>query len=573
MKDVNTILKEEYIKYGAKHISIRAKKLGLKDEIINHTSNLPEYSTLAQRIYHIINDIPQVPQVELCDCGNFKKFESITKGYRPTCGKGCSSIKQIQRKKSKEYQNSLIKEKRDEINQKRKNTRLARYGNEYQTPKQKERHEKFYSKKENIENQNKKQRETMQRKYGVSHIMHLPETKKKIQSTMQERHGVNNALQLEHTREKLSEVTKTFEYKQKIRESQLEAGFKKFQERLQNSGYELLDDEYKGTTSQVYRFQHNCGHEFEKLVNSTAAVPICRKCYPINSFKSNQEQEIFEFVKDYFDDAIQSNRNLIKPQELDIYIPSKNIAIEFCGLLWHSESFGGKDKWYHFNKWEKCKDKGIRLITIWDSEWINKQEIVKNRLKYILNINENETVGARECSIKEIDTAIAKNFCEKYHLHGYNNSSVKLGAFYEDELVGVMTFGKRKITGGISEWEIMRFCTSCNVVGLASRFVGKFKKDYHPEKLISYSDNRWDTGKVYENIGFVQTNKSEPNYWYSSNYHGLEHRYKFRKKRLIEQGADSSLTEKEIMVSLGYDRVWDCGVRRWELDLSKKEWI
>ena len=72
---------------------------------------------------------------------------------------------------------------------------------------------------------------------------------------------------------------------------------------------------------------------------------------------------------------MQNCRNIIAPLEIDIFIPSKNIAIEYDGLYWHSSNkFSGRtiEKKYHLNKTEQCLKKGIKLIHIFENEWILK---------------------------------------------------------------------------------------------------------------------------------------------------------------------------------------------------------
>lgn len=63
---------------------------------------------------------------------------------------------------------------------------------------------------------------------------------------------------------------------------------------------------------------------------------------------------------------IQHDRNVLNGQELDFYIPSKKLAIEFNGNYWHSDL--KKEKKYHFNKSKLADSKGIRLIHIWEYE-------------------------------------------------------------------------------------------------------------------------------------------------------------------------------------------------------------
>ena len=108
----------------------------------------------------------------------------------------------------------------------------------------------------------------------------------------------------------------------------------------------------------------------------------CSKC--ANKL-SNGENELFEFIKTICNDAIQRERNIISPYELDIYIPSKRIAIEYNGITWHSEKFKGNDaKTYHLMKTNLCKEKEIKLIHLFEDEWLEKKEIVKSMLTEIL---------------------------------------------------------------------------------------------------------------------------------------------------------------------------------------------
>ncbi|MFW6172642.1 MAG: hypothetical protein ACOC5T_02755, partial [Elusimicrobiota bacterium] len=225
-----------------------------------------------------------------------------------------------------------------------------------------------------------------------------------------------------------------------------------------------------------------------------------------------------------------------------------------------------KDKKYHLKKLERCQEEGYRLIQIFEDEWINRQDIVKNRLRHILY--KTKPIYARKCIIKEIDTKTASNFVNKTHIQGYTGSSVKLGAFYNDEIVAVMTFAKLSISKGSknkdNQWELSRFCCSVPIVGIASKMLEYFKRNFSWNKIISYSDRRWNTGNLYESIGFKFTSYTKPNYWYfkigeSKRYH----RFNFRKDKLIGEG-----TEWEIMQKNGYDRIWDCGNAKYVIKQS-----
>ncbi len=83
---------------------------------------------------------------------------------------------------------------------------------------------------------------------------------------------------------------------------------------------------------------------------------------------SHPEQEIFNYVQSIYDGEVLTHvRNVIPPQELDIYIPGAQVAIEFNGQYYHSD-IAGTDKYYHLNKSIKCANKGIHLIHIYEWE-------------------------------------------------------------------------------------------------------------------------------------------------------------------------------------------------------------
>ena len=246
------------------------------------------------------------------------------------------------------------------------------------------------------------------------------------------------------------------------------------------------------------------------------------------------------------------------------YIPNKKLAIEYNGLYWHSE-LNNTNKNYHLNKTKLCENKDIRLIHIFEDEWNNKQQIVKNRLKYILKLIPYK-IFARKCIIKEINSQLKDKFLNKYHIQGTDKSNIRLGAFYKNRLVAVMTFGKRRIALGSKNknnfYELIRFCTisNFNIIGIAGKLLKYFKNKYKPKNIISYADRRWSQGNLYKQLGFKLDHISPPNYWYIKN--GIRiHRFNFRKNVLKDKLNifDMELSEWENMKNNDYDRIWDCG--------------
>jgi hypothetical protein len=290
-----------------------------------------------------------------------------------------------------------------------------------------------------------------------------------------------------------------------------------------------------------------------------------------HTYISKPQEEISKFIKEELNiQNILSNKSILNGVEIDIFIESLNIGIEYNGLYWHSEKMG-KHKYYHLNKTIKSENNNIRLIHIFEDEWKFKKDIVKNRLRNILNKN-NDKLYARNCVIKEIDNNLKNEYLLNNHIQGSDKSKIKLGAFIDSNLVGVITFSNlRKVNGSINLdnniYELLRF-SSNNVIGLASKFLKYFIRNYNPKKIITYADRRWTpiaSFSVYEKIGFKLIKETKPNYWYTKDYKRREHRFNYRKDILVSKNYDINKTEFEIMNELGYDKIWDCGSFKYEL--------
>lgn len=306
--------------------------------------------------------------------------------------------------------------------------------------------------------------------------------------------------------------------------------------------------------------------EFYQTPNNHLKGEDCPKCS--NTGPSRSEQEVYSYINNIIS-AEQSNRNILKGKELDIYIPSKKLAIEFNGLYWHSDEF--KKDTYHINKTKQCEKENINLIHIFEDEWSNKKEIVKSRLSNILGNTLNK-IYARKTEIKQVPTSQAMQFLEESHIQGKVGGKVKLGLYYDNELVSLMTFGKlRKNLGSNHKdghWELLRFCNKLNttVVGGFSKLLKHFQKSFKWVNIVSYADLRWSQGNVYFKNGFQEEGRSFPSYFYFNTKEKVRKtRFKFRKSELVKQGFDPNKTERQIMKERGFLRIYDCGTIKFKL--------
>ena len=261
----------------------------------------------------------------------------------------------------------------------------------------------------------------------------------------------------------------------------------------------------------------------------------------------------------------QHNREILNGMEIDIFIPPLKLGIEYNGLRWHSEEFG-KDHRYHLDKLNKCNEKGIKLIQIFEDEWINHREICESKLKQICGLNTNPKIYARKCEIREITNKNeAYEFLDKNHIQGRTGFTIALGTYYNNELVGVMTFKKEKE----GYWDLNRFATDINhqCIGIGGKLFKYFIRNYDYQEIKSFADRRWTTdptNNLYTKLGFAFDSFVPPTYWYyNPKISRIErfHKFGFRKQHLHKQyGLPLTMTEREMTETLGYTRIWDCGL-------------
>lgn len=318
-----------------------------------------------------------------------------------------------------------------------------------------------------------------------------------------------------------------------------------------------------------------CGETYTQYHNSYF---VCRKCNP--RIRSQYEEEIIEFLNKYFpnEGIVRNFRKVFcGKSEIDIYIPSKNVGIEFNGLYWHSEISGGKDKYYHINKTKICEQENIRLIQIFEDDWVKNKNLIKKKILHILGMSySSKKIYARQCQIKLIPKKEKSEFLQFNHIQGDDKSSIALGCYQNDKLVSVMTFGKMSIVKGSKksdpgEYELNRFCSDNDFIciGMFGKLLKYFIKNFHPTRIITYADLAWSskTQNIYTSYNFKYNGNTTPGYWYTNDYKHRIHRFQFTKQKLVKMGHDSKKTEWEIMKKLGYDRIWDCGHLKYELSL------
>ena len=289
-------------------------------------------------------------------------------------------------------------------------------------------------------------------------------------------------------------------------------------ERLSGTNLEIIGD---WDAHYITLRCNDCGTEFEHtkqmLTESKFKETLCAVCNPRDIKRSKGEIAVFEYVKSICPDAIRTYYGL-GCGELDIFVPSKNVSIEYNGLYYHSDDVlmnSGKSATADRVKYDQVLGQGVRPIVIFEDEWVNTPELVKSRLKHILGETSHK-IYARKCEVKEISSKEASAFVKQHHIQGVGRSNVRMGMFHNEELIAVMSFSKSNISRKVYEWELNRFCmkSGISVVGGASKLFKGFIRLYDPHTIVSYADRRWSIGNVYEKLGFDFSHVTVPNYWY-----------------------------------------------------------
>ena len=544
----------------------------VKEWVITQTS---QYTTknIMESVFIIFNgDQP------MCEFNKPLQFNTFDLGYRKGCilGNKCKCVANIrmtglkltlQRKYGVDNANLI-----PGVAEKRKNTMLANLGTPFASQSEivKEKHKITCSKKSAAENALTLQRRTQTYldTYGVEHHMKLKSQQEKLFSTNLKKYNASVPMQNVDIRAKVSETyrNKSQLQKEQIRQKSQQTLLEKYgvdtasRVGIPQSILDILDSREKlsdaiigKTRSQVIKTLGIAGHTLYLYARNYDIHNLFTK-----DVSSKPENEINEYVKSLGLDTEIGNRTILNGKEVDIFIPELNIAIEHNGLYYHGER-SGRGKYYHYDKYKMCADNGITLITIFGDEWQYNNDKVKNRLAHILK-KTSMHIYARKCHIEEISTSQASVFVNTYHLQGAIPASINLGLFHRDELVSVMNFSKARYNKKY-EYEILRFCSSANVVGGASKLFKYFINTYDPRSVLSYSDNRWGHGKVYENLGMLKE-KETIGFFYSDNNHRYN-RTKFQKHKLVAEGHDPTLSARSIMQQKKYDIIWDCGQSLW----------
>lgn len=397
-------------------------------------------------------------------------------------------------------------------------------------------------------------------KYGVSTFLSTKESQEKAKAAIQEKYGVDNVFQLDSIKAK-SRETKCIKYgnpnfvnPQKTKLTKLD--------RYKNADYVNIEKR-KNTLIAKY----GVSHQMRSCEVQTKLKQTMQDRYGVDYYcitdecrqhlvhkKDSKPNQKFSKLLDISD--IKYEREF-KCSNYFYDFRIEDILIEINPTATHNSTWGlydkqPLDKKYHSNKTKVAVENNFRCINVWD--WDDTNKIINLLIPQ-------EKIYARKCTVQSVDKGTAESFIDKYHLQGNAKASIYIGLFNNDELVSIMTFGKPRYNKKY-EYELVRYCSSKQVIGGAEKIFSYFIKQYAPQSIVSYCDLSKFTGKTYLKLGFNLKNISISKHWYNpkTKVHITDNLLRQRGfDQLFKTNYGKGTSNEDLMLENGFVEIYDAG--------------
>lgn len=566
-KDVyDKMLETNLKKYGVEH----PQSLESQKEKVKKT-NLERYGTTNGKVLKPKVDKPKrvkevkLPKVKDTRKGHYYNNGVITRKIKDGDDipvgfvKGMLLSDELKKKRSAKAKETFLKKygvdnpsKSKEVYDKVRKTNLERYGH-------------FCSAQSEVVKE--KIKATNLKKYGVEYSFQAEEVKEKIKATSLERYGVDNPSKSNIIKDRIVEsnrrnlgVDYPMQSKEVMDKSRV-TSLHKYGTEYPNQS-EIVKQHIKESSLRIY----GVGHPFmsDVVIDKVLKTNLDRYGVPCYLMLTKKWKEANDSKpnRDFADLLDSNNINYEREFRCGKYsydFKIGNNLVEINPTATHNTHFNpyGKnrvDDMYHFNKSNVAKDSGYHVIHVFD--WDDKSKII-NLLK------RRDTVYARDCEVRFVDALECNQYLITYHLQGKcNNQTIRLGLYYNNQLVSLMTFGTARYNKKY-EYELLRYCASHNVVGGAEKLFKYFVNNYKPNSIVSYCDTSKFRGKVYDTLGFkLDTINSPSCHWYSvkEDRHITDNLLRMQGyDRLFKENHGKGTSNEELILSRGYLSVYDCG--------------
>lgn len=321
-----------------------------------------------------------------------------------------------------------------------------------------------------------------------------------------------------------------------------------------------LDDYEKRRVSRLVFTCNKCGQEQHKSLAMLEESPVCFLCNPKSS---KAELEIFEYVQSFGFETLSGDREQISPKELDVFVPKRRFAIEFNGLYWHSEAMHPDPIKHQQRKVEACRDRRIDLMSVFEDDWRDKQDIVKAMISH--RMGESRRFQARKLRLGIVDKKASMLFFDENHLDGNVRSEVTFGLFAGEVLVSAMSLRKPFHRVHKEYREVARSCCLRGVsvagwLGRLSKACLSYSTENGSKGIITYVDSRVGDGWGYKTSGWrLMKLDTGPRFWWTDFVNRFD-RFSVRADRT------NNVTQKQVADEAGVVRIFGSSNSMWIME-------
>lgn len=309
---------------------------------------------------------------------------------------------------------------------------------------------------------------------------------------------------------------------------------------LQKENYILVSD-YTSADQHIEAICPN-GHNYTFTLTNFQQGYRCGEC---SSKVTAPHRELIDRYEDLSPSI--NTKKVIYPKELDLYFKDRNLAIEYCGIYWHSDKRSHIHPTYHRDKMIACRSRQIRLITIFEDEWISRKAVCISHLDRLLDCNI-EKISSKKCLVRSVSKDCIYEFILTNNIVFRSDFNFGYGLYYQEKLVQVVA--GEALEGLTLKLTSLTTASGYVVDGGAEKLFKSFKRFANKnlyEKIEVLIDMRWETGDVYRHLGFDLFQEID----YKS------HCFKGLKKRSNEEVKANTLI------------VHDCGYEIWNYTCKK----
>lgn len=319
------------------------------------------------------------------------------------------------------------------------------------------------------------------------------------------------------------------------------------------------------SNDKLWRWKcEKCGHEFMHVwKNVYINCPNCVK----HDFMGMQN-EIFQFIKSICKDDIlrENDRKTFKNKiEIDILNQTMQVGIELNGLIWHNIDKGiyGRsriDMMYHSYKIDMCNSKGIRLIQLFEDEWLEHKKLCKSKLHKIMHPKDMHVIDAQKCNVcSNVKDEDKKKFLMKYTFYGIDKSSIAYSLTMRNRIVAMMTFARRD--DNTREWQVINYAEMNNFIvkhGFKT-LLNAFCKDMHAFNVMYVVSRDWNSvDDVDGSMTFLEVGLPQMHWMKRHHRFGVDEINESCMQALL-MPIDDSKSFVQNMNDNGYYRIYDSG--------------